>query len=99
MTGWITIEEVFNVSFVEGVMVVGLSEGDVGRGDAAELERSDGLIVRGEIGAFHVHLTENDPDNRIRVEIRGPLAETVKAGDRVATSRPSAIPRAVGPEA
>ena len=92
MSGAIAVEEVFDVSFVEGVMIVGLSEGDVGRGDTAQVERADGQIERGEIGVFHLHLTEGDPENRLRVEIRGPLAETVKAGDKIVTSRPQELP-------
>lgn len=90
MSGWIMVEEVFDVSFVEGVMVVGLSEGDVGAGDVAEVERADGQVERGEIGTFHIHLTENDPANRIRVEVRGPLADSVRTGDHLAVRRAQA---------
>lgn len=86
MDGQLTVEEVFDVSFVEGVMVVGLYTGRIARGDIARVDRVDGA-VDGAIGVFHIHLNADDPPERVRVEVHGPLADVVKIGDVIHTTR------------
>ena len=99
MNTTLTIIDVFDVSFTDGVMVIADRDGHFTKGDPAWVEAADGTVSSGEIGMLDSTRKDDAPENRLGVEIRGPLAETVKAGDRVATSRPSAIPRAGGPEA
>jgi hypothetical protein len=86
MMGELLIEEVYPVSFVEGVMVVGTSAGAINEGDEVSLSRGEGVEWSGVIGKFHIHQTPDDPPDRIRVSVEGEVAGVVRPGDTLTTT-------------
>jgi len=83
MSGQLFVEGVFAVSFVDGVMVVGLVAGDVSEGSSVDLEGPDGVRISGRVGALHIHRVSSDPPERVRLSIDGPLASVIREGDVV----------------
>jgi hypothetical protein len=86
----LVVEEVYPVSFAEGVMVVGFVRGTINEGDEIRLVRFEGVERTGSIGRFHIHHTHRDPPGRVRVSVTGEVATFVQPGDVLV---------AVGPEA
>ena len=82
MTGFV-IEAVYEVSFVDGVMVSALVEGDLCRGDRVFFEDAEGSRIAGEIGPIHVHVVDGDPPERLRLALLGPIANAIGPGDLV----------------
>jgi hypothetical protein len=81
MTARLLVEEVFPVSFIEGVMVVGIADGSIHRGDQLSLVKPNNGIYRGHIALVHIHQLPNDPPNRVRVGVGGEAASVVESGD------------------
>ncbi len=84
------VEEVYPVSFAEGVMVVGVIRGTVNEGDEIRMVRDEGIECTGNIGRFHIHQTYNDPPGRVRVSVTGEAATFVRAGDILVVVGPEA---------